>query len=251
MQIDVAQKVAEAIKAQGSENPVLLIWHGGEPTATGLNHFRKLIEPFENLRKENKVHHSMQTNATLITKSWCQFFIKHQFRVGVSIDGPEWANTNRVNLKGQTIYSRIMRGIQLLKEYEIPFGVIAVVHEANIDRPEEFYDFFCELGCDNLSINVEEVEGINTRNSQVVEDKVFSFWKRLFKAQQSNPVLRIREFDSSFRYIESVLAGTIDDFKGLFDDVDLTSSKLGSFMRTTRSELYTSSREPILHPALI
>lgn len=257
MKPTVSEKVAQAVAAQNNEKSVLIIWHGGEPTAIGIPRLYELVQPFEDLRKEGKVHHNIQTNGTLIDEKWCEFIMNYQFRVGVSIDGPEWANVKRVDLSNRPIYSRTMQGIRHLKENNIPFGVIAVVHEANIERPEEFYDFFCNLGCDNLSINIEEIEGVNTQTNQIVEDKVSHFWRRLFIAQQSNPVLRIREFDSSFRYLESVLSNTNESEGGLFEedlfptvawngDVYLLSPEFGGYKDFVVGNLSHSSLTDIL-----
>jgi uncharacterized protein len=212
----VARKVAEAVQNQAT--PVLLIWHGGEPLASGIKHFRALLEPFEGLRKTGLLRHSIQTNATLIDEGWCKLFLEYEFSVGISMDGPEWANIKRVDLAGKPIFSKIMRGVGLLKSFGVRFGVISVVHEANIQRVEEFYEFFCQLGCDQLSINIEEVEGVNTATSEPSDDQVSQFWSRLFRAQQRNPVLKIREFDSTLRYVDSVLSNNDMGTTTLFED---------------------------------
>ncbi|KKQ74236.1 MAG: Radical SAM domain-containing protein, partial [Candidatus Woesebacteria bacterium GW2011_GWB1_38_5b] len=88
----VAENVAQAIADQDSSDPVSIIWHAGEPLATGLRHFRNLLAPFETLREEGKIVHRIQTNGTLINAKWSDLFQEFEFRVGVSIDGPEWAN---------------------------------------------------------------------------------------------------------------------------------------------------------------
>jgi uncharacterized protein len=251
----VAKKVADAVRDQNS--PVLLIWHGGEPLATEIKHFQALLEPFEGLRQSGLIRHSIQTNATLINKEWCKLFLEYEFSVGISIDGPEWANIKRVDLSGKPIFSKIMRGVGLLKSFGLRFGVISVVHEVNIERVEEFYEFFCQLGCDQLSINIEEVEGTNTATSDPSEDQVYQFWSRLFKAQQENPVLKIREFDSTLRYIDSVLSGTDQETTTLFEkdlfptiswkgDVYLLSPEFGGYSEFIVGNLRKNSLIDIL-----
>ena len=124
-----------------------IIWHAGEPLATGLNHFQLLVEPFKGLTERTGARHVVQTNATLITDDWCAFFKEHRFHVGVSLDGPEWANVHRKNRRGQVSYFAIRAGIDRLRQHEIPFSVIAVVTETSINRARELYEFFCALGC--------------------------------------------------------------------------------------------------------
>lgn len=203
----VAENVAHAIAIQGSDRPVSVIWHGGEPMATGVSHFRKLLLPFEVLRQEGKVVHYIQTNATLIDGKWCDFFEEFEFRIGVSIDGPEWANLNRVGLDGKPSFRKTLKGIGTLNKRGIPFTAIAVVHTANIERTEEFYEFFQALGCYSLGINIEEQEGANTLGGQIDDGRVFDFWKRLYVAWQANPTIRLREFAMSMNYIEAVIEG--------------------------------------------
>ena len=201
----VAKDIAKAISEQSTTKQVAVIWHGGEPLATGLNHFRKLLLPFEELRLSGKVAHYIQTNATLINSKWCDLFEQFDFRIGVSIDGPEWANLNRIDLAGKPTFKKIMNGINWLKKREIPFSVIAVVHAANITRPEELYSFFSELGCHSLAINVEEQEGVNVSGGLIDDNSVSTFWKMLYASWESNPVIRIREFDMSLQYVEAIL----------------------------------------------
>ena len=69
MSLEVAGAVAGAV-AQFEDNghPIGVVWHGGEPLAVGRQKFTALLAPFEELRREHRIHHYVQTNATLITK---------------------------------------------------------------------------------------------------------------------------------------------------------------------------------------
>jgi uncharacterized protein len=73
------------------------------------------------------VQHSIQTNAGLITPEWCDFLAEFKFAVGVSVDGPEWANSSRRDRAGRDVYGRIMRGIRMLRYHRVPITAIAVV----------------------------------------------------------------------------------------------------------------------------
>ena len=120
--------------------PIPIIWHGGEPLACGIKHFSYLINQFEESQISHLVKHGLQTNATLINEDWCRFFIEQQISIGVSIDGPEWANTKRVDWKNSPTFAKTLQGINLLKEFEIPFNVIAVITEDNLPKSKELYD---------------------------------------------------------------------------------------------------------------
>lgn len=208
MPIEVVEAVARAIEEQNQESPVNILWHGGEPTAVGLKRFEMLVKPFERLIEERRATHIIQTNGVLINDQWCEFFTRHGFNVGVSIDGPKELNVKRVDRAGKPIFDMIMRGIECLKKHTISFGVIAVVNAVNVHDPEGFYQFFVDLGCSRLNINVEEQEGANSDPVALQNDDVVRFWKQLFAVWRRNPVLPIREFEKPLEYARHVLQNT-------------------------------------------
>ncbi len=68
---------------------VEFVWQGGEPTLLGLDFFKRVIafqRPLAGLKTINNV---LQTNGTLLTDAWCLFLKKHNFMVGISLDGPQ------------------------------------------------------------------------------------------------------------------------------------------------------------------
>ena len=85
---------------------VSFVWQGGEPAILGLDYFRKAIG-FQNKHSGGKrIENVFQTNGTLITDEFCEFFKENDFLVGISIDGPEalhdhhrQTNTEAVRLK--------------------------------------------------------------------------------------------------------------------------------------------------------
>ena len=75
------------------------LFHAGEPMTVGMEFYRKtalLIDKHNNDSK--KFHKVIQTNATLVNEEWCSLFQKYRYKLGVSIDGPEFLhNLNRKN----------------------------------------------------------------------------------------------------------------------------------------------------------
>jgi uncharacterized protein len=201
----VAKAVASVL-AVGSEKR-LVLWHGGEPLATGIRHFERLVEEFEWPRSLGLCEHSLQTNATLIDGEWCDFLLRYRFQVGVSIDGPRSQNVARKGWSGQPAFESALRGIASLRDAGIKFGIIAVVNRANLDSPEELYDFLCSLGPCSISVNVEEREGNNIYAVPPDRRKVDLFWDRLLAAWVANPRVPIRQFRDAFNVIDSVATG--------------------------------------------
>jgi uncharacterized protein len=206
MSIEVAKAVAQGIT--GFQAAVALVWHGGEPLAAGLMHFRSLVNVFEDLRESSKVSHAIQTNGTLLTPAWCDLFDRYGFRVGVSIDGPSWLNRNRGDWVGRPSFNRAMEGISLLKQAGIDFNVIAVVSGDSLKHAKELYEFFVNLGCPSVAINVVEKEGPQTFPVPD-DDRVQDFWEGFFLAWRRQPVVRVREFSRALRWMSLVLAGDV------------------------------------------
>jgi uncharacterized protein len=208
MSIAIAQAVADELRQLNLSFPVSIVWHGGEPLSTGLKHFEQLIRPFTDLVTDGLVIHEIQTNATLIDDAWPHFFITHGVKVGVSIDGPAWANKNRRDWNGTMSFDRAFEGIECLKRNNIEFSAIAVVTKEMLGYADDLYSFFCLLGCSVLGINIEEKEGVNISRSVAEEHEVTAFWKTLFRSWQAKPKLKIREFERAFKYFDELLQNT-------------------------------------------
>lgn len=204
--VEITAKIANDLAELAK--PITLIWHGGEPLSCGLSSFSDFIEPFRDLEKIGLVHHAIQTNATLIDRAWCDFFKAHNFRVGVSIDGPKWANVNRVNWNKSFVFEQIMKGIECLKENRIPFNAITVITKENIKSARELYSFFSELGCYSLGVNIEEIEGANQAGVKLGKSDVIEFWSELFGAWRINPSIEIREFARSISWMTALCFDT-------------------------------------------
>lgn len=203
MSLRVAEAVARSIECE--EEAFRITWHGGEPLSCGLAYFKDLLKPFDSLRLEGRVSHSIQTNATLINDEWCALFKEQSIHVGVSIDGPRWANRKRIHWNSKESYSHIMRGINFLKKHEIQFTAICVISEEGLGNATELYDFFCNLGCFEVGFNFEEKSGINNSSGSDNGCKVKRFWGELFLAWKENPIVAIRELQSVLSWMEAVV----------------------------------------------
>lgn len=173
--------------------PITLIWHGGEPLTAPVSWFEDLVSRFEPARTKRLLRHTLQTNATLITETWCRLFHKYCFHVGVSIDGPRDMNRRRVNWADQSTFDSAVKGINCLKDAGLSFGVIAVVGSDGLGHARELYEFMIKLGANSLAINIEEIEGVNSHGSEDSQ-RVNLFWASLFQAWRDNPRIRVREF---------------------------------------------------------
>src|SRR5271165_5717332 len=96
---------------------VMVAWQGGEPTLMKLEFFEKAVALVERYKKPGQtVQQTFQTNGLLLDDAWCAFFKKHNFLVGLSVDGPrELHDAYRRDRKGQGTFDLVMRGWRFLK----------------------------------------------------------------------------------------------------------------------------------------
>jgi uncharacterized protein len=202
----VAVAVADSVNRWAAVEPRFsVVWHGGEPLAAGRSGLADLMAPFEG------VEHHVQTNATLIDDAWCAFFAEHDVRVSVSVDGPGELNGDRVDRRGAPSYDRIVRGIAALRRHELSFSALCVVSAPRPGLAARLYEYFLDLGCDVLGINIEEQEGVNHRDNAHRAELVQGFWAELVTAWRREPRIHVREIEWALRYTGAVLAGTADD----------------------------------------
>ena len=122
------------------------LWQGGEPMLMGLDFYERVIEIQEQFRKPDQmISNVIQTNAILIDEKWAQFFARHRFLVGVSIDGPqELYDLHRFTRSKKSVFDRVIRACGFLNEYNVDYNVLAVVNNDTVNYPEEIYNYFLE-----------------------------------------------------------------------------------------------------------
>ncbi|NLJ25538.1 MAG: anaerobic sulfatase maturase [Firmicutes bacterium] len=127
-------------------------WQGGEPTLMGLDFFRKVVELQNHYLPSGwRVENAFQTNGTLLTQEWCDFFRENGFLVGISLDGPPWLHdTYRHTKQGGPTSPLVLRGLHLLQESGALYNVLCVVNNVNAKHPLAVYDFYREEGVQHI-----------------------------------------------------------------------------------------------------
>ena len=144
------QFTREYIEAQTMPQ-VLFTWHGGEPLMRSIDFYKKALALQKKYAHGKQIDNVIQTNGTLLTDEWCEFFAKNHWLVGISIDGPqEYHDHYRVTPAGKPSWEKVMQGIQLLKKHRVEWNAMAVVNAYNAEHPLEFYHFFRDNGCQYL-----------------------------------------------------------------------------------------------------
>ena len=182
-----------------SQAPVQVYWHGGEPLLAGLKFFRSVValeSTFDGVGFNNRI----QTNATLMTDDLARFLGDHGFMVGFSLDGPEDLHDRhrRFRQSGKGSFAAAMKGVEryLRHNPQNRPAVIAVVTRHSIDRVDDIYRFFDDLGAtvqldiydlrlqDLLKEQANENRG---RELRPTPEQIGRFLIRLFDLWFNNP----------------------------------------------------------------
>jgi uncharacterized protein len=124
------------------------VWQGGEPMLMGIDFFHKIIElQKKHGRAGTRIANGIQTNATLINDREADFFARHGFLVGCSLDGPaqnhDWY---RRTLGGGPSHAAVLKGIANLKRYGVEFNVLIMVTQANVNSAKDVYRYLIDQG---------------------------------------------------------------------------------------------------------
>lgn len=104
-----------------------IFFFGGEPLLA-IETIEAVCNHLKNLFKDKKISHmptfSLVTNGTKISKHFAKLAQNYNFGITISIDGPsDIHNFHRKTNTGQNSFAAIMKGIQLLNDYNVPFSI--------------------------------------------------------------------------------------------------------------------------------
>lgn len=190
---------------------VEFLWHAGEPLLAGIKFYEKAISLIEQYNVNNiEVHQSVQTNAVPITEQWCKFFSKHNFNVGISVDGPKFLHDkNRRNWSDGGSFEQVMRGFCKLRSNDIGTGALCVLTKEHLDYPEEIFEFFIENGFESVGFNIEEIDNANLMSSLNLDKNIIC----------SDTLVKFRSFFSKLYDIWLPYSGKFDirEFQDFFN----------------------------------
>ncbi len=139
--------IRQYIEAQ-TQPEVLFAWHGGEPLMRPMSFYQRALELQKQYARGHVISNCLQTNGTMLTDEWCEFFRKNNWLIGISIDGPqEFHDEYRRSQGNQPSFYKVMKGIRLLQKHGVEWNAMGVVNDFNADYPLETYHFYKEIGC--------------------------------------------------------------------------------------------------------
>jgi uncharacterized protein len=115
------QHIRQYIEAQTGDT-VVFSWQGGEPTLMGLPFFERVVALQARYAKpDQKIENDLQTNGIALDDKWVSFLKKHEFMVGLSIDGPaDLHDIYRKTSNGKPTFEYVLAAAKKLRAAEVP-----------------------------------------------------------------------------------------------------------------------------------
>lgn len=179
-------------------------FQGGEPTMAGIEFFEKFHKFVEKYNtKKIIVNFSLQTNGTLLNKKWLELFKKHNYLIGLSLDGnKEMHDTFRIDAKGEGTFSRVLKAAKMMKKAEVEFNILCVVNKLIAQNGKLVYNFFKNNGfryyqfipcLDSLSCSEEKDYTLTAEDYGKFLDETFNLW---YEDMMSGKRISVRHFDN-------------------------------------------------------
>lgn len=154
-------------------------FYGGEP----LLEF-DLIEYVTNyvmsLNLNRVVNFTITTNGTLLDEKMIDFFIRNEFKLSISLDGPSNVHdTYRKDYNGNGTYEKVVKWVEYLKNRNPQFFEKNVTFNSvnyNYKNKKEISDFFME---NNYKVESITLSDLYTNFNKKYIDDVFSEYERL------------------------------------------------------------------------
>ena len=136
MSPETLERVIHETIPYGAKDQVTYHFFGGEPLLR-FDHIKRAVEITEAAVAQGVMvppFYTITTNATLIDHEIIAFFVKHHFRVGVSIDGPKEMNDKlRIYIDGRGSFDQIKANFMRLHEAGIDPHMLITPHPDHLD----------------------------------------------------------------------------------------------------------------------
>ena len=130
---------------QHEQRQILFAFHGGEPLLAGIPRLRRFVEKVRaRLPTSTEPIFSLQTNGTLLTSEWCNFFRESDIHLGISLDGPKIIHDQRrVDHFGNGSYDEVMIGWRMATSHGLNPSALTVI---DLDcTAQSMFDYVREL----------------------------------------------------------------------------------------------------------
>ena len=178
--------IKRALGELDEDGYVTFAFQGGEPTVAGLPYFEEFTETVNQMKRPHQhISYALQTNGVVLDDKWCEFFHKHQFLVGVSLDGyKENHDAFRIADGNKATYKKVMEGIACLRKHQVDFNILTVLSRQLARHPQKLYEFYQREQFNYIQLipclaGLDEKENIFSLTPQLFSDfykKFYDLW---------------------------------------------------------------------------
>lgn len=193
MSWDIAKRAIDFLKKHsGDLQNIRISFYGGEPMLN-MQLIKKVVLYAEEIMPYKNINFAMTTNLTLFSKELLDFFVDHDFRITVSLDGPQKFNDkNRFfAINGESSYDTVMGNLKIIAsnpDYLQSNIQINAVVDKSAD-PQEILNFFQQHDIlKNVPVELSTVNDSNlkiqyyTSSDYLKRGKINAFKSMLAKA---------------------------------------------------------------------
>lgn len=207
--INLLKKFINSLFLFNQTKTISILWHGGEPLTAGTDFFKEICNYIEIKFPGIKVIHRLQTSGWLINDEWCKLFKDNNFRVGISLDGPQKVHDIHRKTKGNKLtFYKIFDNIKLLENYGLKLGFGAVVTKETQKYATEVFNFFKE---NNWNYDFTYVIANSGAEFYLTPKEYIDYYKSVFKlflSQKGDNKIKIRIISHNiFSFLKGRAAG--------------------------------------------
>lgn len=165
MDLETAEKIVRYINTSEELKHIHYItFFGGEPLLNP-----EVIEYICENTYQRNVEYLLQTNGTVLDDDILRILKKYHIILTISLDGPEEVNDfNRIDLKGNGTYKRIIENLRVMREH----GILPQAVEATLSK--EFIDYCSKVQIADFIYDVTGIKEIKVDYDCNLDESNFS-----------------------------------------------------------------------------
>lgn len=181
---------------------VYISFQGGEPLLSGIDFFQTAVEMIIKYNVlGSEVETVIQTNGLLIDEIWSQFFKTNNILIGLSLDGSEHNNSERIDIKGNPTFKKAFKAAKLLQKYDVSFNILTVVTPEVAKNIRTIYNFFTDNGFKFLQFipclkPLGDVKNANCLSDKEYGDFLISLFALYLADIQKGQYTSVRQMDN-------------------------------------------------------
>lgn len=214
MSLALAERIVDELLNYNDPNQLTqFIWHGGEPMLAGISFYQHIRAYIRERYPNHAIEHCIQSNGTLLTDEWIDFFLAEDFNVGISLDGwQELHDACRKTKGGQGTFDKIFQNIMHAREKGLIVGVLSVVTRQTLGHEEELFRFFYDHKLDFGFHPITSLTSWMDQELAITPKEFAEVSIKLFELGFYQPEPRVTNVTPTLHYAMAIMMGCASGF---------------------------------------